>query len=196
MRRKRHFTRLQTLCWLSRIDVGGNLIQSEEENSRPPKSVSFHRVARKWLTVIASDFEGIVSFQETLKLDASYAFVINERNHLGLQPLHISRLLLKRGKPGVHGQIVTDIQNALGRARHRCRQWMESMGRTRRRKLFFFKFQQVPVSLTGEGFNEAKRMHGTLAERFGRPNCGPRLRECARTHKATASINCSGVQSP
>ena len=57
-------------------------------------------------------------FQETLKLGASYAFVINERNHLGLQPLHMSRLLLKRGKPGVRGQIVTDIQNALGRAGH------------------------------------------------------------------------------
>jgi peptidoglycan hydrolase-like protein with peptidoglycan-binding domain len=33
----------------------------------------------------------------------------------------MSRLLLKRGKPGVRGvrgQIVTDIQNALGRAGH------------------------------------------------------------------------------
>ena len=57
-------------------------------------------------------------FQESLKLGASFAFVINERNHLGLQPLHMSRLLLKRGKPGVRGQIVTDIQNALGRAGH------------------------------------------------------------------------------
>jgi hypothetical protein len=89
-------------------------------------------------------------FQETLKLGASYAFVINERNHLGLQPLHMSRLLLKRGKPGVRGQIVTDIQNALGRAGHPVPTVDGVYGQdTRTKNYFFSSSNECPYLLQG-----------------------------------------------
>jgi peptidoglycan hydrolase-like protein with peptidoglycan-binding domain len=74
----------------------------------------------------------------------------------------MSRLLLKRGKPGVRGQIVTDIQNALGRAGHPVPTVDGVYGQdTRTKNYFFSSSNELPVSLTGEGFSEGKRMHGT-----------------------------------
>jgi hypothetical protein len=76
---------LQTLCWLSRVidrwrefnPVGKK--QGEGRIRGRRRASAFIAYRRTWLTVIASDLEGIVSIsKKLLKLGASYAFVINE----------------------------------------------------------------------------------------------------------------------
>jgi hypothetical protein len=100
----------------------------------------------------------IVSFPTNSETAALRMPVINERNHLGLQPLRRSRFLLKRGKPGVRvrGQIVTDIQMPLA-----CRasgadsggslradmvtRWLVSFQKERRRLLRLKPFREPTV---------------------------------------------------
>ena len=69
---KRHFTRLQTLCWLSRVidrwrefnPVGKK--QGEGRIRGRRRASAFIAYRRTWLTVIASDLEGIVSISKKL----------------------------------------------------------------------------------------------------------------------------------